>query len=62
MSEPEATARSGDTRERIMEATFRAVSKHGYTDLRVRDIGAEMELSRQVIHYHFDHTALSPPG
>jgi AcrR family transcriptional regulator len=45
-----------------MEATFRAVSKHGYTDLRVRDIGAEMELSRQVIHYHFDHTALSPPG
>ncbi|MFB6251996.1 MAG: TetR/AcrR family transcriptional regulator [Halobellus sp.] len=37
-----------------MKATFRAVSEHGYTDLRVRDIGAEMELSRQVIHYHFD--------
>ena len=54
MSEPEAAAHSGDTREQIMEATFRAVSKHGYTDLRVRDIGAEMELSRQVIHYHFD--------
>ena len=37
-----------------MEATFRALSEHGYKDLRVRDIGEEMELSRQVIHYHFD--------
>ncbi|MFA1611624.1 TetR/AcrR family transcriptional regulator [Halobellus rubicundus] len=43
-----------DTREQIMEATFRAVSEHGYKDLRMRDIGAEMDLSRQVIHYHYD--------
>ncbi|SDX95393.1 transcriptional regulator, TetR family [Halobellus clavatus] len=68
MSEPEAAAHSGDTHEQIMEATFRAVSKHGYTDLRVRDIGAEMELSRQVIHYHFDRrnrpsaSGLDPEG
>jgi AcrR family transcriptional regulator len=43
-----------DTREVIMEATFRALAKRGYTDLRMRDIGDEMELTRQVIHYHFD--------
>ena len=43
-----------DTRELIMEATFRALSKHGYKDLRMRDIGEEMEMTRQVIHYHFD--------
>lgn len=43
-----------DTEEVIMEATFRAVSKHGYKDLRMRDIGEEMDLTRQVIHYHFD--------
>lgn len=54
MSESNAQVDANDTRQRIMEATFRAVSKHGYKDLRVRDIGAEMELSRQVIHYHFD--------
>ncbi|WP_435102190.1 TetR/AcrR family transcriptional regulator [Halarchaeum sp. P4] len=48
------TASSPDTREAIMEATFRALSKHGYTDLRVRDIGEEFEKSRTLIHYHFD--------
>lgn len=45
---------AGDTREAIMEATFRALSEHGYTDLRVRDIGEEFEKSRTLIHYHFD--------
>lgn len=43
-----------ETREAIMEATFRALSKHGSTDLRVRDIGAEFNKSRTLIHYHFD--------
>jgi len=54
MSESEGAVESKDTREVIMEATFRALSEHGYKDLRVRDIGEEMELSRQLIHYHFD--------
>ncbi|QCC47189.1 TetR/AcrR family transcriptional regulator [Halobellus limi] len=54
MSEPDGSVETQDTREVIMEATFRALRKHGYSDLRVRDIGAEMDLSRQVIHYHFD--------
>ncbi|MCG1003784.1 MULTISPECIES: TetR/AcrR family transcriptional regulator [Halobacterium] len=54
MSEADGIVGANDTREEIMEATFRALSEHGYKDVRVRDIGAEMELSRQVIHYHFD--------
>ncbi|WP_246998375.1 TetR/AcrR family transcriptional regulator [Halosolutus gelatinilyticus] len=54
MSEPDGKVSSKDTREVIMEATFRALSKHGYKDLRMRHIGEEMELTRQVIHYHFD--------
>ncbi|QLD85084.1 TetR/AcrR family transcriptional regulator [Natronomonas halophila] len=54
MSRREGGTDSQDTREVIMEATFRALSKHGYKDLRVRDIGEEMDVSRQLIHYHFD--------
>ncbi|WP_418280602.1 TetR/AcrR family transcriptional regulator [Halorubrum sp. DTA98] len=53
MNGPRESA-AADTKERIMEATFRALSEHGYKDLRMRDIGEEMELTRQVIHYHFD--------
>lgn len=48
------TSSSGETRKAIMEATFRALSEHGYTDLRMRDIGAEFEMSRPLIHYHYD--------
>ncbi|NGM70658.1 TetR/AcrR family transcriptional regulator [Natronolimnobius sp. AArcel1] len=54
MSDSDDRAASRDTREAIMEATFRALRTHGYTDLRMRDIGEEMDLTRQVIHYHFD--------
>lgn len=45
---------SVDTREAIMEATFRALSKRGYSDLRMRDIGEELDMSRTLIHYHYD--------
>lgn len=54
MSDLDAKVTSKDTREVIMEATFRAISKHGYADLRMRDIGNEMEKTRQVIHYYYD--------
>ncbi|GCF14558.1 hypothetical protein Harman_24930 [Haloarcula mannanilytica] len=54
MSESDGAGAKQDTRDVIMEATFRALSKHGYKDLRVRDIGEEMDMSRQVIHYHYD--------
>ncbi|SFS10487.1 transcriptional regulator, TetR family [Halomicrobium zhouii] len=54
MSEQDGEAASKDTREVIMEATFRALRERGYGDLRMRHIGEEMDLTRQVIHYHFD--------
>ncbi|ELY60693.1 TetR/AcrR family transcriptional regulator [Natronococcus jeotgali] len=54
MSESDGSASDKDTQEVIMEATFRALSEHGYKDLRMRHIGEEMELTRQVIHYHYD--------
>jgi AcrR family transcriptional regulator len=54
MSECDGSAADKDTEEVIMEATFRALREHGYADLRMRHIGDEMELTRQVIHYHFE--------
>ncbi|MCL7417829.1 MAG: TetR/AcrR family transcriptional regulator [Halalkalicoccus sp.] len=54
MSSPDRRASSEETREAIMEATFRALSKHGYADLRMRDIGEEFEMTRPVIHYHYN--------
>ena len=48
---PDAPA---NTREAIMEATFRALAEHGYADLRTRDIGAELDASRTLVHYHYD--------
>ena len=54
MESPTGSGSSADTREAIMEATFRALSKHGYNDLRMRDIGEEFDMSRPLIHYHYD--------
>lgn len=54
MAGSDDTVAERDTRAVIMEATFRALGKHGYSDLRMRDIGDEMDLTRQVIHYHYD--------
>lgn len=54
MSSPEGRPSSEGTREAIMEATFRALSKNGYADLRMRDIGEEFEMTRPVIHYHYN--------
>lgn len=54
MTRSEQRPSSEETREAIMEATFRALSEHGYTDLRMRDIGDEFEMTRPVIHYHYN--------
>lgn len=40
--------------ESIMEATARAIVKHGIADLTVRDIGAEFDRSRSLINYHYN--------
>ena len=54
MSDAEESVAARDTREAIMEATYRAISEHGYANLRLRDIGDEMDKTRQVIHYYYD--------
>ena len=40
--------------ESIMEATARAIVKHGVSNLTVRDIGAEFDRSRSLINYHYN--------
>lgn len=43
-----------DSRERIMDATYRALIGTGYADLTMSDIAAESETSTSLLHYHFD--------
>lgn len=43
-----------DLHESIMAATARAIETHGVADLTVRDIGAEFDRSRSLIHYHYN--------
>jgi AcrR family transcriptional regulator len=46
-----------ETYEALMEATYRALCEHGYDDLTMRDIAAEFEKSRALVHYHYDSKA-----
>lgn len=48
------TAESEDTEAAIMDATFRAVCRHGYADLTMQDIADEFEKSKSLLHYHYD--------
>ena len=43
-----------DTREAIMEATYRALCAHGYAALTMQDIADELGKSKSLLHYHFD--------
>jgi len=43
-----------ETYEMLMQASYRALCEHGYDDLTMRDISAEFEKSRPLIHYHYD--------
>lgn len=43
-----------DSRERIMEATYRALLEKGYADLTMSDIAAKSDTSTSLLHYHFD--------
>ncbi|MDB2250054.1 TetR/AcrR family transcriptional regulator [Halorubrum ezzemoulense] len=40
--------------EEIMEATYRALLKHGYADLSISRIGDELDKSKASIYYHYD--------
>ena len=43
-----------DTDEEIMQATYRALSEHGYANLTIKRIAAEYGKSTAAIHYHYD--------
>jgi AcrR family transcriptional regulator len=55
-ADPDSGA-SGDSRERIMRATYRALCAHGYASLTMQDIADESDLSKAALHYHFDSKA-----
>lgn len=38
----------------ILEATHRALCRHGYADVTVADVAAEADRSTTAIHYHFE--------
>ena len=43
-----------ETKQRIREAAFHALVKHGYTDLSIKDIGAESDYNPSLIYHYFD--------
>ncbi|GAA0475047.1 hypothetical protein GCM10008985_34420 [Halococcus dombrowskii] len=43
-----------ETIEEIMDATYRALCKHGYAALRMQDIADETTKSKAALHYHYD--------
>jgi len=49
-----AAAGVSDTPEAIVEATYRALCRHGYADLTMQDIADESDKSKASLHYHFD--------
>ncbi|QHS16540.1 TetR/AcrR family transcriptional regulator [Halopenitus persicus] len=43
-----------DPATEILEATYRALCRHGYADLTIKDIAAEADRSTASVHYYFD--------
>lgn len=43
-----------DTEADIMEATYRALCKHGYSDLTIQRIGDEFEKSKSLLYHHYE--------
>ncbi|WP_137290312.1 TetR/AcrR family transcriptional regulator [Natronorubrum halophilum] len=43
-----------ETEQRIREAAFRALVKHGYADLSVKNIGEELGQNPSIIYHYFD--------
>jgi AcrR family transcriptional regulator len=44
----------GPGKREIMEATYRALSKHGYGNLTIQRIADEFEKSKTLLYYHYD--------
>lgn len=43
-----------ETTDDLMEATYRALCKHGYAELTMQDIAEESTKTKGTLHYHFD--------
>lgn len=43
-----------ETEQEIMEATYRALCNHGYTNLTMQAIADEFDKTKGVLHYHYD--------
>jgi AcrR family transcriptional regulator len=48
------TGRS-ETEQAIMDATLRALARHGYADLSIKNIGSEFEKSTSLLYYHYEN-------
>lgn len=46
---------SEDSKNKIMEATYKALCKHGYADLSVQNIADEFDKGKSLIYYHYDN-------
>lgn len=54
MKYTDANQGTSDTAEEIMEATLRALRKHGYANLTMQAIADEFDKTKAVLHYHYD--------
>ena len=43
-----------DSKTEIMEATYKALCKHGYANMTIEKIAEESEKGKSLIYYHFD--------
>lgn len=43
-----------DTQAEIMDATYRALCKHGYADLSISKIAEEFDMSKSSLYYHYE--------
>ena len=43
-----------ESQKQIMEATFRALHRHGYADLTMDAIASEFDKSKSLLHYHYN--------
>jgi AcrR family transcriptional regulator len=44
---------SADTREKIVQAAFSVLSKHGYENTSVKEIAEEADVAQGLVHYYF---------
>lgn len=54
MNRKEEKSRLDPVKREIMEATYQALSEHGYGDLTIQAIADEFDNSKSLLYYHYD--------